>query len=90
MSNSLENSTTTDNLELNIEELPDIITFNPPPTAAADLQEAAQIATAAAASKFGQKEEADGIQYHRPRSSSEEGDEDDEINLLKRPNNHSM
>ena len=84
MSNSMENSTTTDNLELNIEELPNIITSNPRP-AAADIQEASQIVTAAAESKFEQKEEADNT-VSSPTSSSA-GDEDDEVNLLKRPNN---
>ena len=67
MSNSMEHTTSSDNLELNIEELPNII------TGVDAHEEASQIASAAAESKLEQQKDSE--------------EEDDEINLLKRPNN---
>ena len=82
MSISMENSASSDNIELNIEKIPDTITSDSPALAGDNL-EAAQIATAIAASKL-EKQEGDTV-ISSPEDSST--DDEDSHDLLKRPNN---
>ncbi len=82
MSISMENSASSDNIELNIEKLPDAITSDSPALAGDNL-EAAQIATAIAVSKL-EKQEGDTV-VSSPEDSST--DDEDSHDLLKRPNN---
>jgi DNA-directed RNA polymerase I, II, and III subunit RPABC2 len=78
----MENSASSDNIELNIEKLPDAITSDSPALAGDNL-EAAQIATAIAVSKL-EKQEGDTV-ISSPEDSST--DDEDSHDLLKRPNN---
>lgn len=75
MSISMENSSPADNIELNIEKIPNTLANDSPPSANDNL-EAAQLATTLAVSKLEEKQEGD--------SSTDDGDD---IDLLKRPNN---
>jgi len=82
MSISMENSASADNIELNIEKIPDTITSDSPALAGDNL-EAAQIATAIAASKLEKQEGDTNVSSPADSSTSDEESND----LLKRPNN---
>ena len=82
MSISMENSASADNIELNIEKIPDTITSDSPALAGDNL-EAAQIATAIAASKLEKQEGDTNVSSPEDSSTSDEESHD----LLKRPNN---
>ena len=82
MSISMENSASSDNIELNIEKIPDTITSDSPALAGDNL-EAAQIATAIAASKLEKQEGDTNVSSPADSSTSDEESND----LLKRPNN---
>ena len=83
MNSSLEKTPVSENLELNIEKLPDPVIMDASPLSAGDPLEAAQIGAAIATSKL----EQEGHDEISPSPTNIDTEDDERTQLLKRPNN---